>query len=53
MNTLFVVSRYGRYLGMLTLAKLVTLDPERDVSEVMDTDLEALTVVLNILYALN
>lgn len=43
-NTLFVVSRYGRYLGMLTLAKLVTLDPERDVSEVMDTDLEALTV---------
>jgi len=43
-ESLFVVSRYGRYLGMLTLAKLVTLDPERDVSEVMNTDLEALTV---------
>ncbi|MES1926078.1 magnesium transporter [Salinisphaera sp. T31B1] len=43
-ESLFVVSRYGRYLGMLTLAKLVTLDPERDVSEVMNTDLEALPV---------
>jgi magnesium transporter len=41
-ETLFVVSRYGRYLGMLSLAKLVTLDPERDVSEVMTTDVEAL-----------
>jgi len=43
-EALFVVSRYGRYLGMLTLAKLITLDPERDVSEVMNTDREALTV---------
>jgi len=41
-NTLFVVSRYGRYLGMLHLAKLVTVDPERDVSEIMDTTVEAL-----------
>lgn len=41
-DTLFVVSRYDRYLGMLSLAKLVTLDPERDVSEVMDTTVEAL-----------
>ena len=31
-EALFVVSRYGRYLGMLPLSKLVTLDPERDVS---------------------
>ncbi|WP_423821438.1 magnesium transporter [Salinisphaera sp. SPP-AMP-43] len=43
-ESLFVVSRYGRYLGMLPLAKLVTLDPERDVSEVMNTDIEALAV---------
>lgn len=41
-DTLFVVSRYGRYLGMLSLAKLVTVDPERDVSEVMNTSVEAL-----------
>lgn len=41
-DTLFVVSRYGRYLGVLSLARLVTLDPERDVSEVMDTSVEAL-----------
>ncbi len=43
-ETLFVVSRYGRYLGMLSLAKLVTLDPERDVSEVMRTDIDAIDV---------
>ncbi|MDT0633835.1 magnesium transporter [Spectribacter hydrogenoxidans] len=43
-DTLFVVSRYGRYLGMLSLARLVTLDPERDVSEVMDTSVEGLLV---------
>ena len=43
-EALFVVSRYGRYLGMLPLSKLVTLDPERDVSEIMDTDIDALAV---------
>ncbi|MGB7756958.1 MAG: magnesium transporter [Salinisphaera sp.] len=43
-ESLFVVSRYGRYLGMLSLAKLVTLDPERDVSEVMNTDIDGLPV---------
>ncbi|WP_348760871.1 magnesium transporter [uncultured Salinisphaera sp.] len=43
-ESLFVVSRYGRYLGMLPLSKLVTLDPERDVSEIMDTDIDALAV---------
>src|SRR5699024_9400763 len=43
-EALFVVSRYGRYLGMLSLSKLVTLDPERDVSEVMRTDLKAIRV---------
>lgn len=41
-DTLFVVSRYGRYLGLLSLARLVTVDPERDVSEVMNTSVEAL-----------
>src|SRR5699024_6071633 len=43
-DTLFVVSRYGTYLGMLSLAKLVTLDPERDVSEVMTTNIKAIDV---------
>ena len=43
-EALFVISRYGRYLGMLPLSKLVTLDPERDVSEIMDTDIDALAV---------
>lgn len=43
-ETLFVVSRYGRYLGMLSLSKLVTLDPERDVSEVMSTGLKPIEV---------
>lgn len=43
-ETLFVVSRYGRYLGVLSLSKLVTLDPERDVSEVMSTRLKAIAV---------
>lgn len=46
-DTLFVVSRYGRYLGMLSLAKLVTVDPERDVSEVMNTSVEALPADLS------
>ena len=46
-DTLFVVSRYGRYLGMLSLAKLVTVDPERDVSEVMSTSVEALPADLS------
>ncbi|RJS92255.1 magnesium transporter [Salinisphaera sp. Q1T1-3] len=43
-ETLFVISRQGRYIGLLPLSKLVTLDPERDVSEVMDTDIDALAV---------
>ncbi|MDN5937810.1 MAG: magnesium transporter [Salinisphaera sp.] len=46
-DTLFVVSRYGRYLGVLSLARLVTLDPERDVSEVMDTVVEGLPAELS------
>ncbi|MDA3919201.1 MAG: magnesium transporter [Salinisphaera sp.] len=43
-DALFVVSRYGRYVGILSLAKLATLDPERDVSEIMRTDIDALPV---------
>lgn len=43
-ETLFVVSRYGRYLGLLNLSRLVTLDPQRDVSEVMKTDVKAIRV---------
>lgn len=43
-EALFVVSRYGRYVGTLSLAKLATLDPGRDVSEVMATHIAALAV---------
>jgi len=35
-DMMFVVDRYGRYLGTLPLAKIVTRDPEMLVSTVMD-----------------
>jgi magnesium transporter len=35
-DMMFVVDRYGRYLGSLPLAKIVTRDPESLVSAVMD-----------------
>jgi magnesium transporter len=37
-DSLFVVNRHDRYLGVLDLAALLTEDPERTVGEVMDTE---------------
>lgn len=41
-NALFVVNRYDRYLGTLYLGTLLTEDPSRTVSELMDTEIEAI-----------
>jgi len=37
-DALFVVDRAGNFLGALSLAKLLTADPEQPVAELMDTD---------------
>jgi magnesium transporter len=37
-DSLFVVNRHDRYLGLLDLATLLTEDPERTVGEVMETE---------------
>lgn len=39
-DSLVVVNRYDRYLGTLSLSKLLISDPTRTVAEVMDRDLE-------------
>ena len=41
-NALFVVNRYDLYLGTLYLGTLLTEDPSRTVSELMDTEIEAI-----------
>ncbi len=46
-ETLFVVARDGRYLGLLSLAKLLTVDSQQDVSEVMTTRVEGLSAHLS------
>ncbi len=46
-DRLFVVNRYGRYLGSVSLDKLLTLDDESTVAEVMDTELKPLDVKLD------
>jgi magnesium transporter len=39
-DSLFVVNRHDRYLGTLSLSRLLTEDPEGTVGEVMNTDAE-------------
>jgi magnesium transporter len=41
-DMLFVVDRYGRYLGSLPLAKILTREPDTLVHTVMERDTEAL-----------
>jgi len=41
-DALFVVNRFDRYLGVLYLATLLTEDPTRTVSELMDTGVEGI-----------
>jgi magnesium transporter len=42
-DSLFVVNRHDRYLGVLDLARLLTEDPERTVGEVMDDEVPGIT----------
>lgn len=46
-DALFVVDRYGVYLGRLALDRILTRDPAATVTEVMDRDSEALAVSLS------
>ena len=46
-DMLFVVDRYGRYLGSLPLAKILTREPEALVHAVMHRELEALPATLS------
>ena len=41
-DRLFVVTRHDRYLGALDVTKLLTMDPELTVGEVMDTSIEGI-----------
>ncbi len=45
-DNLYVVDRYGRYLGALPLAQIVTGDPQQLVSEIMDRTLASIEVTL-------
>lgn len=45
-DVLFVVTRRGRYLGVLSLAKLLTSSAELTVREVMDTETDAINASL-------
>ena len=46
-DALFVVDRFGVYLGRLPLDRILTREPHLSVSEVMDRDSEALLVDLS------
>lgn len=41
-DRLFVVNRYGRLLGTLTLARLLSNDPSMTIAEVMDTEVKGI-----------
>src|SRR5690606_36356393 len=41
-DSLFVVDRHDRYLGTLSLTRLLTEDPERLVSEAMQTTVDGI-----------
>lgn len=45
-DALFVVDRFGSYLGTLPLDRILTTDPERNVFHVMDSTQEALPVTM-------
>ncbi len=46
-DKLFVVDRYGRYLGVVPLQTLLTGDPEDTIGEIMDTEGKPLDVSLS------
>lgn len=41
-DRLFVVNRHDQYLGAVDLTKLITVDPETSVGEIMDTTIEGI-----------
>ena len=41
-DSLMVVNRYDKYLGLLPLTTLLTSDPEKTVAEVMDREIEGI-----------
>lgn len=43
-DKLFVVNRFGRHLGAVPLEKLLTLDPDERIGEIMDSELEPINV---------
>ncbi len=43
-DMLFVVDRYGHFLGILPIGKVLTLNPNITVSEIMDREFQALPV---------
>lgn len=45
-DALFVVDRGGRYLGIIAVNTLLTLEPELDTASVMDTEVQPLSVHL-------
>lgn len=46
-DKLFVVDRYGRYLGVVPLQKLLTGDPDDTIAEIMDTEGKPIDVSLS------
>lgn len=45
-DSLMVVNRYDKYLGLLPLTTLLTNDPEKTVAEVMDREIEGISAEL-------
>ena len=46
-NLLFVVDRFGKYKGVLSLRRLLTNDPEKLVAEVMRTDIDGVPATMS------
>ncbi len=46
-DSLFVVNRYDRYLGILPLSLLVTSDPNLTVADVMSTEVEGIPALIH------
>lgn len=45
-DAIFVVDRNGRYLGSLSISRLITRDPDASVGEIMDATMEAIPAVM-------
>ncbi len=43
-DKLFVVNRFGRHLGAVSLDKLLTLDPDQRIGEIMDDQIDPINV---------